>query len=328
MLRLSLACERYDRTEALRDGRVTVSGVDLTYLSLPVEETFYRMITYKEFDASEMSLSSYVMSRAKGDDSLIALPVFPSRMFRHSAIYINSDSGITTPKDLIGRQVGVPEFQVSAAVWVRGILEDHYGVPVGSMHYRTGGLHQAGRKEKVPLELTNGIQITPIGPSSTLAQQLVEGEIDALISPRTPQPFREGDPRVKRLFQDIPAEEARFFGDTGLFPIMHVVVLRREVYEKNRWVARSLFESFEKARALCIAGMDETASLRYMLPWLPAELDRTQQVMGKDYWTYGLDRNRDTLTTFLRYMASQGLIATELSVEELFASETLSETLI
>jgi 4,5-dihydroxyphthalate decarboxylase len=322
---ITLACERYDRTEALRDGRVRPAGVDLTYLAQPVEETFFRMARFREFDAAELSLSSYVIGLTR-DAPFVALPVFPSRLFRHSGIYVSAASGIQTPQDLVGKQVGVAEYQLTANVWIRGILADHHDVPVESVIYRTGGLHQPGRTEKVALQLPAGVRVEPIGPTQTLSEMLATGEIDAVYTPRTPESFTRGDSGVRRLFD--PAGEADYFARTGIFPIMHVVALRREVYERNRWLARSLFDAFAESKALCEEGIDETAAARYMLPWLHDEVARTRSILGEDYWPYGLDRNVEVLRTFLRYSYDQGLAARPVEPEELFAPETLAATLV
>ncbi|WP_255951100.1 ABC transporter substrate-binding protein [Streptomyces odontomachi] len=324
---ITLACERYDRTEALRDGRVRPAGVDLTYLPQQVEETFFRMARFQEFDAAEMSLSSYVVGLTRGAP-FIALPVFPSRLFRHSGIYVSADSGITDPSDLRGKQVGVAEYQLTANVWIRGMLADEHDVPVESVTYRTGGLHQAGRVEKLKVDLPPDVRVTPIGPQQTLSDMLASGEIDALYTPRTPASFTRGDSGVRRLFEPSGTAEEEYFRRTGIFPIMHVVVLRRDVYERNRWLARSLYDAFVAAKLQCEQGMDETAAARYMLPWLHDEVARTRAVLGDDYWSYGLDRNVEVLRTFLRYSHDQGLAARKLEPEELFAPETLETTLV
>jgi 4,5-dihydroxyphthalate decarboxylase len=324
---ITLACERYDRTEALRDGRVRPAGVDLTYLPQQVEETFFRMARFREFDAAEMSLSSYVISLTR-DAPFIAMPVFPSRLFRHSGIYVSADSGIEKPTDLVGRQVGVAEYQLTANVWIRGILADEYGVPVDSVTYRTGGLHQPGRPEKLAVALPPEVRIEPIGPGQTLSDMLASGEIDALYTPRTPESFARGDTGVRRLFDPSGPAEVEYYQRTGIFPIMHVLVLRRDVYERNRWLARSLYDALEQAKALCEQGMDETAAARYMLPWLHDEVARTRAVLGEDYWPYGLERNHEVLATFLRYSYDQGLASRPLEPEELFAPETLESTIV
>jgi 4,5-dihydroxyphthalate decarboxylase len=324
---LTLACWDYDRTEALRNGRISPEGIDLTYLSLPVEEIFYRMARFREFDAAEMSLSSYTLSLFR-DSPFIAIPVFPSRSFRHNGIYVNSGGGIGEPADLAGRVVGVPEYQVTAAVWIRGILADRHDLPVGAVRYRTGGMHEPGRVEKLRLDLPDGIEVEPIPAGRTLADMLVAGEIDALYSPRTPRPYAEGRPEVRRLFADPRAVEEEYFAQTGIFPIMHVVALRREVYERHRWIARSLYDAFEAARRQTAERLGETAAARYMLPWLYEDVERTRRLMGTDFWSYGLEANQNTLRTFLRYSHEQGLAERPFEPAELFAPETLESYVI
>ena len=325
---LTLACWDYDRTQPLRDGRVVPDGVDLTYLELPVEETFFRMARFQEFDAAEMSLSSYVLTLFQESPPFIAIPVFPSRSFRHNGIYVNAAAGIGDPKDLAGRLVGVPEYQVTAAVWIRGILAEHHGLPVESVRYRTGGLRRPGRKEKLRLDLPGQVEVEPVPADATLEEMLVSGAIDALYSPRTPRALADGRPEVRRLFEDSRSAEKDYFARTGIFPIMHVIVLRRDVYDRHPWIAGSLYKAFEQARRETAQRLGETAALRYMLPWLSAEVEETRRLMGEDYWTYGLDDNRSTLGTFLRYSHEQGLARRLLEPAELFAPETLESFVI
>lgn len=321
---LTLACWDYDRTRAMADGTVRPDGVDLTYLNLPIEETFFRMLRHREFEAAEMSLSSYVTAAAADPNAggLVAIPVFPSRAFRHHGIYVNSASGIEKPPDLVGRTVGVPEYQLTAAVWIRGILADRHDVPVASVHYRTGGMHSPGRVEKQVLNLPPQIDVAPIAPDRTLSDMLVTGEIDALYAPRTPRPVLEGRPEVRRLFSEPRAVEVEYARDTGIFPIMHTVVLRRDAYEARPWLAGSLFGAFERAKALSLSRMAETAANPYLVPWLYDEVERTQELLGHDFWPYGLEANRTTLEVFLRYAHEQGLTSRQLAPDELFAPET------
>lgn len=323
---LSLACNGYDRTEALRDGSVRPEGVELTYLDLPVEETFFRMTRYREFDVSEYSLGSYVASLRQGRP-FVAIPVFPSRSFRHNGIYVNTAAGIETPAQLAGRKVGIAEWQLTANVWIRGILAEHYGLAVDAVEYRVGGLHEGGRVEKLPVDLPKGVRIDAIPDDRTLSEMLVEGEIDALYTPRTPQPFAKGRPEVARLFPNAAAEEEAYYRATGVFPIMHTVVLRRELYEDRPWLVRSLMKAFEEAKARIQENMDDTVAPRYMLPWLHEEVRRTKEVLGKDYWPYGIEPNRKVLSTFLRYAADQG-VGDELSVEDLFARESFEHVVV
>ena len=329
---LTLACWEYDRTAALATGEVRPEGVDLTYLSLPVEETFFRMLRHREFDAAEMSLPEYVISLGdpggSGAGPFIAIPVFLSRAFRHNGIYVNAESGITSPGDLRGRTVGLAEYQLTANVWIRGILAEHYGLPVEAVRYRTGGQHQPGRVAKVAHDLPPEIDIAPIPPDRTLADMLVTGEIDALYTPRTPLPFAQRRPEVRRLFADARAEEERYYRQTGIFPVMHVVVLRRDVYEARPWLAQSLFKAFEEARQRAAARLAETAASRDMLPWLYAEAERTRELMGPAWWTYGLAGNDAGLAAFLRYSREQGLARRHIEPAELFAPETLESYVI
>jgi 4,5-dihydroxyphthalate decarboxylase len=326
---LTLACGDYDRTRPLADGSVRPLGIDLTCLPMTIEEIFFRMARFREFDAAEMSLGSYLVSMATGEQApFIAIPVYPSRSFRHSGIYVNTGSGIREAEDLRGRTVGVAEYQLTANIWIRGILADRYGVPVSSVRYRTGGLHQPGRPEKLAIELPPDIDIAPIGPGETLSDMLAAGTIDALYTPRTPRCFAEGDPAVGRLFPDYRAAEAAYWRATGIFPIMHVVAIRADVYQRNRWVARSLADAFGRARATALAGLAETASLRYMLPWLPDDVAYVQRVLGADYWTYGLAGNESALATVIGYAFEQGLIPARYEPRDLFAPETLEETII
>jgi len=322
-LRLTLACWNYDRTRALLDQRVQPGGIDLNYLNIPVEETFFRMLRHKEFDVAEMSLSSYVLSLFQADRPFIAIPVFPSRFFRHSCIYVHAGSGIKEPKDLIGKKVGTPEYQMTAPVWIRGILSDEHGVPVNSVVYFTGGEEEPGRSEKLPLDLPPEIRVERIGPEQTLSSMLARGDIDALYTARMPSSFRSGDGTVKRLFEDFPTIERDYFRRTGIFPIMHTVVVRRDVYERDRWVAQSLDKAFRAAQQESYEDLSQTAALTTMLPWLTAHVEETRREMGDDFWPYGLEQNRRTLTTFLRYSYEQGLAKQLLQPEQLFAPETL-----
>jgi len=322
-LRLTLACWNYDRTRALLDGRVQPEGIDLNYLSLPVEETFFRMLRYKEFDVTEMSLSSYVLSLCSPAPPFIAIPAFPSRFFRHSCIYVHAGSGIREPADLAGKKIGTPEYQMTAPVWIRGMLADEYRVPVESAVYYTGGEEEPGRPEKLPLALPPDIRVERIGPKQTLSTMLDRGDIDALYTAREPSTFRTGSGGVTRLFADFAAVERDYFRRTRIFPIMHTVVVRRDIYETHRWVAQSLYKAFSAAQQLAYADLAETAALKTMLPWLPAHLEETRREMGDDFWPYGLERNYATLSTFLRYSHEQGLATERLRPEQLFAPETL-----
>lgn len=323
---LLLACGDYDRTSPLANRRVRAEGLDLNVLNLPVEEIFYRNAVYSEFEAAEMSLSSYALTMER-DRRFVAIPVFPSRAFRHNGVYVNADSGIEKPEDLIGRTVGTAEYQMTAVVWIRGFLAEDYGVPVDSVRYRTGGLLKPGRVEKIPLQIP-GIDIAPIPSDRTLDGMLVSGEIDALHTPRVPQSYLDRNPNVRRLWENTEDEELAYFQRTGIFPIMHVVVIRRDVYEQNRWIARSLYKAFTEAKDIVTGRAEETAALHSMLPWSYLAARDAREKLGDDYWSYGVEPNRKTLATFLRYSLDQGLITKHWEPEELFAPETLTDFVI
>jgi 4,5-dihydroxyphthalate decarboxylase len=322
-LRLTLACWDYDRTRPLMDGRVKVDGADLNYLNLPVEETFFRMLRGREFDASEMSLSSYVVSLFDDNPPFIAIPVFPSRFFRHSCIYVNASSGIRAPGDLRGKRVGSPEYQMTAAVWIRGILSDEYGVPVASTPYFTGGEEETGRTEKIALSLPRDIRVQPIPADQTLARMIESGAIDALYTARAPSTFANGSGKVRRLFEDYETVERAYYQKTKIFPIMHTVVIRRDVYRANPWVAQSLYKAFVLAQRIAYEDLRQSAALKTMLPWTVSHVEDTEKLMGRDYWAYGFEPNRETLATFLKYSYEQGLSKRRLDPKELFAAESL-----
>lgn len=321
-LRLTLGCWNYDRTRALADETVSPDGIDLNYLSMPVEETFFRMLRNREFDIAEMSLSSYAVSLFSEARPFIAIPVFPSRFFRHASIFVNASSGIREPKDLIGRRVGSPEYQMTAPVWIRGILADHYGVPVDSVTYFTGGEEEPNRSEKLRLDLPASIKVERIGPEQTLSKMLRDGDIDALYTARTPSSYGDGKDGVRRLFEDYREVERDYYRETGIFPIMHTVVIRRELYEANRWTAQSLFKAFCQAQQRTYQDLAETAAQKVMLPWAHSHYEEARREMGEDFWPYGFEKNRETLATFLRYSFEQGLSQRLLDPRELFASET------
>ncbi|KAJ7142180.1 4,5-dihydroxyphthalate decarboxylase [Mycena filopes] len=329
-LHLSLACWDYDRVKALEDGRVKPEGIDLNFLNLRVEETFFRQLRYQEFDISELSLSSYVLTLNSEDPPFIALPVFPSRFFRHQSIYVNTKAGITHPSQLAGRRVGTPEFQMTAPVWERGILEEEFGLKYDAPHYFTGNVEPSDveRKEKVPLNLADSVKIQAIPKGKCLAQMLADGEIDALESATAPSTFGK-HPDVGRLFPNAMEVEQEYFKRTGIFPIMHVIVVKQAVLKENPWVARSLTKAFAASLEYAYSAIHERGALRYILPWLQFHVEETQTVMCADggeqrWWQDGLTtQNRRTLDKFLEYSFNQGLAKKKWRVEELFAAGSL-----
>ena len=329
-IQLTLACSEYDRTAALASGDIEPEGISLNYLRLPVEEIFWRMVRHQEFDASEMSLSSYMIHRSRADDFL-AIPVFPSRFFRHSCIFINTQSGIVRPEDLVGKRVGVPEYQMTAPLWERALLQHEYGVHPSTIQWFQGGLEQTGRIEKLPIA-PPGIDIHPIGPDQTLSQMLATGEIDALLTARAPSSFYDknspglpGNGQVRRLFPNFKEVEQAYFSKTGIFPIMHVIVLRKDILERYPWAARSLYKAFCQAKDHLFEQMLDTSALRLALPWLVAELEAIMRLMGPDFWPYGIEANIKTLEAATLYSYEQGLTPRKLSIEELFIPATLDE---
>ena len=322
-INLSLAVWDYDRTRALQDGRVKPEGIELTYLPLGMPESFFRMLRHGEFDVSEMSLSWYTRTVFQDPRPFLAIPIFPSRVFRHSSIYINVDSGISTPQDLVGKRVGCPEYQMTAAVWIKGILADEYGVPVDSVTYHTGGLKEPGRQE-MPMDLPPNISVTPIPVDRTLSEMLDQGEIDALYTAEMPPSFIDRSPNVARLFPNYEAEERAYYARTQLFPIMHLVVIRAEVLERYPWVAQSLTKAFQAAQQYAYRDLyEDTAASKLMLPFLNANVDAARELMGENFWPYGFEANRDNLATFLRYSHEQGLAPRLAEPRELFAPSTL-----
>jgi 4,5-dihydroxyphthalate decarboxylase len=322
-VRISLACWDYDRTRGVLEGRIRPEGLTVDYIVLPPEETFFRMARFGEFDVSELSLSSYVISRRSAEPPFIAVPVFPSRAFRHSGIYVRRKDGIEKPEQLSGRRVGVAEYQLTANVWIRGILAEHHGLPFRDVTYVTGGLEDPGRIEKLELDLPDSIRVEPAPGGTTLAELLSKGEIDAIYSPRPPSTLASDGAR--HLFEDFPAHERAYFERTKIFPIMHVLAIRTDVYRRNRWMARSLFKAFSAARDEAIEALSELAALKVSLPWAPAHAEDARRLMGEDFWSYGVQSNRHVLAKFLEYAEDQGLAGADQTVDSLFAPETLEE---
>ncbi|MFM9967086.1 MAG: ABC transporter substrate-binding protein [Burkholderiales bacterium] len=322
-LKLTLACWEYDRTRALADGSVQADGIELNCLNLHVEETFFRMLRNREFDVAEMSLSSYTVSAARGNSPFIAIPIFPSRYFRHSSIYVSAKANIREPKDLIGKRIGVPEYQMTAPVWIRGILQDEYGVDPTSPEYFSGGEEEPGREEKLKLDLPAKIRLSGIGPHKILTQMIADGELDALQTARMPSTFLTRPGTVRRLFENYVDVEKAYYRKTRIFPIMHTVVLRRDTYEANRWIAQSLCKAFTEAQRRVYENLYTTSAHTTMLPWQVAHVEEARRELGDDWWAYGFEANRHVLDTFLRYHHEQGLSKSRLKPEELFAPESL-----
>jgi 4,5-dihydroxyphthalate decarboxylase len=320
-LKITLACGNYDRTRALMDGSIQPEGIDLNYISLGPGEIFWRMLNNEEFDASEMSLSTYTILRSQGNQRFIALPVFPSRNFRHSAIYINAGAGIENPQDLKGKRIGVGDYQMTAAVWVRGLLNDEYQTSPEELRWVVGDPVRPG------IALPARVPIERITPGQSLEKMLEAGEIDALISVVIPQPFRFKNPRVKRLFPNYREVETDYYRRTRIFPIMHTFVLKTELFQKEPWVATSLYKAFVQAKDLNYRLLYDSNALRISLPWLVDEIESTRGIFGEEIWDYSIEGSRPTLGALVRYLDEQGLTGRRMKVEELFVTNIRPELL-
>jgi 4,5-dihydroxyphthalate decarboxylase len=327
-LKLSLSVCDYDRTRAIFDGRAPIEGCDVTAINLEPEESFHRAFKFAEFDVTEVSMSSYTMTTARGDAHYIAIPAFVSRLFRHSSIYIRTDRGIARPQDLKGKTIGLPEYQMTANVWVRGILQDEYGVKPSDIKWRRGGLEEAGREERARINLPPDVELVQVPNDRTLSRMLAAGEIDGLVSARAPSCFLAGVPNVARLFPDYPAAEAAYFKKTRIFPIMHAIGIRRSLVEQHPWLAVSVYKAFLKAKQICMAELGQIGHLAVSLPWCVADYERARASLGEDYWSYGANENCHVLDKLAGYSFDQGLSARKLPFEEMFVPSTYDLTKI
>jgi 4,5-dihydroxyphthalate decarboxylase len=322
-LTVSLAGVDYDRTRALFDGTVQIAGCETICCAMSPEEAFHRAFRYQEFDITELSLSNSMALVSRDAHAYVAIPVFPSRLFRHSSIYIRADRGIERPEDLRGKVIGVPEYTMTAALWTRGILQDDYGLGAADIRWRSGGLEQPGREARVSLTLPPEIELQPLPAGATLAQHLDDGRIDGLISALAPSCFGR-NPLVRRLFPDYRAAEEAYFERTRMFPIMHVVGIRRSLLEKHPWLAVNTYVAYQKAKDICYRHLETIGHLFTTLPWPVEEFRRARALMGEDFWSYGVDANQRELAAVSRYAVEQGIIDRQLSAEDLFAPSTLS----
>lgn len=323
-LKLTLGCCSHDRTIPLQDGTVTIGGIDLNFLPMSPGDLFRRQARHAEFDVAEFSLSTYCMLHDRRDERMIAIPVFPSRKFRHSHIFVNEES-ITAPADLIGKKVGVHEYQNTAAVWIRGVLSEEYGVPPDQIKWYLGGINAPKSDgDRIALEFGPNMDVTRIPEDRYLSEMLVANEISAIISAERPDSFvAEGSP-VRRLFPNYPSVERDYFERTGIYPIMHTVVIRRDLYEKNPWIARHIYDGFEKAKSIGQERLRYAGTPYTSLPWLGHHLEDIDALSkGADMFQYGLKGNRAVLEKFVGYSAEQGLISAVPELEDLFAVETL-----
>jgi len=320
---LSFAINPYEHVRDLLDGTVRAEGIDFTFLRVPTEEIFYRFVRFREWEVSEMAFGKLAVLLSQGDRSAVAIPVFPSRVFRHSSIYVRSDAGIGGPEQLAGKRIGVPTWSQSASMYSRGMLAHEYGVDLKSIHWHQGGVNQAGRVENVDLRLPDWLRLTRVSDRS-LSEMLLAGDLDAVFSARPPAAFTAGDPRVRRLFEDYRPVELAYWEKTGIFPIMHVVAMRRDVYERHRWAAMNLFTALETAKNRSLERLKSMTESSIPLPWIPEHTLLARRMLGEDFWPYGIEPNRKTLDAFCQYAFEQGVCARKLEVEELFAPEVQS----
>ena len=318
-LRLSFACGLYDRMLPLYTGEVQAEGIDLDYVAIDSpRDIFDRMAGGLEFDVAEMSSSEFISRKSAGKCPFVAIPVFPSRVFRHGFIAINRGSGIRTPRDLEGKRIGVPLYTMTAAIWIRGHLQHEYGVDLSTIHWVQGSINSPGAHgnpsvlppvKSVPIEINDG--------GKSLSQLLGDGAIDATIGTSLPLAIRH-NPEIRRLFPDFREIEKKFYARTGIFPIMHLVAIRRDVYEKHPAIATSLYKAFCESKDRALAKMRYTGALRYMLPWMTADLDEIDEVFGGDPWPYGVAANTPTLEALVTYMVEQSVIAAPMRLDDLF----------
>lgn len=318
-LTISLGCCDYDRTRAIFDGRVTIKGCNVVCNAIEPEEAFHRAFRFQEFDISELSLSSHMVMASRYGNEYVGVPAFVSRLFRHSGIYIRTDRGIDRPEDLVGKTIGLPEYQITANVWIRGILQDEYGVRPSDVHWRSGGLEDPGRRERAPLKLPPEIDLQPIPVDRTLSQMLETGDLDAIIGARAPSCYLDDVPEVARLFPNYREIEQDYYKRTGIFPIMHLIGIRKSLVEAHPWLSVNVYNAFVEAKRMCMSNLSQIGHLYTSLPWGVAEYEDARQLMGDDYWRYGIEENRTELEALTRYSFEQGLSARKLLPEELFA---------
>ena len=320
-LNLSVAMGDYDRTRALLDGTVQIDGVDPVYMTLSPEEAFFRAFRNTEFDISELSLSSYLVKASKDESPYVAIPVFLSRAFRHTSIYVRKDR-IKRPQDLKGCRIGVPEYQLTAIVWARSILQDDFGVRPEDITWVRGGIDEPGRPEKIKLQLPPDVRMENAPEGDTISAMLDRGDIDGFIAPRPPGGAAATNPNVGWLFDDPTAVAKDYYQRTGVFPIMHVVGVKKDVVARHPWLPGAVLKAFEQSKKAALEKLADTSATKVTLPFVEEQLKAARELMGADYWSYGVEANRKTLETFVRHHHAQGLSARLMTVDELFHPAT------
>jgi 4,5-dihydroxyphthalate decarboxylase len=321
-LNLSVAVGDYDRTRPLLDGSVRIDGVDPVYMTLVPEEIFFRAFRTVEFDVSELSMSSFTVKTALDDCPYVGLPVFVSRAFRHTSIYVRTDR-IRSPGDLKGKKVGLPEYQLTACVWARAILEDDHGVKPSDIHWIRGGIEEPGRPEKINIKLPPGVRLENAPDGVTISEMLANGEIDGFIAPRPPAAAVRHHPHIGWLFPDPTAAAKDYFKRTGIFPVMHIVGVRRALADRHPWLPAAVYKAFEQAKAVAMAKLSDTSATKVTLPFVEEQLRTARELMGEDFWSYGVAPNREVLEHFLHRHHAEGLSRRLVSVEEMFHPGTL-----
>lgn len=329
-LDITIATWDYDRVRPIMDGRVPVEGCNVNFIKVSPEECFHRAWYFQDFDVTEIGLSGYIIATSRGSglgglSPYVGIPVFLSRSFRCSGIYIRTDRGIERPQDLKGKKVGIPEYQITAAVWSRGFLSDEYGVRAEDLIWMQGGMDDPGRKDKWPNNLPDGFPLNHLAEGQTINAMLASGELDAFIGPRTPKGYRDGETPLRRLFENFEDVEKDYFRRSGVFPIMHPLGIRRELHEKHPWLALNLYLAFQEAKKISQAEMFETAALKIGHPWIVSAAQAAQDVLGPDIFPYGVEASRPTLEAAIRYSTEQYMAIRTVSIEELFPANTLSE---
>lgn len=319
-LPITLAIGDYDHTRDVATGEIPVQGVDLNVLYLRPEEMFFRFTFFREWEVSEMSMGKYVSLRSQNDESITAIPVFPSRAFRHSMLYVRDGGRITEPGQLKGARVGVPEWAQTAAIYMRGYLHHQAGVPLDSVEWVQAGVNDAGRVEKVELRLPKGVSLR-VEPARSLNEMLLAGEIEAALSARPPRAFGRG---IRRLFPDYEPVEAAYYRKSGIFPIMHVIAVKASVLQRHPWLAMNLYKAFDEAKRRAIARLSDITASHAPLAWLPSYAERMRSIFGEDSWPYGLEPNRATLQAFVDFAHEQGVCHRRLALEELFPTQVLA----
>jgi len=320
-LQLSVAMGDYDRNRALFDGRVQIDGCDPVYMLLSPEEMFFRAMRSRDFDITELSFSSYLVKHSRGECPYIAVPVFLSRAFRHTSIYVRKDR-VKKPEDLKGKRIGIPEYQLTAIVWARSILQDDYGISPEDVIWVRGGIDTPGRPEKIKLDLPAGVRIETAPDNQTISDLLDQGDLDAFIAPRPPSGAAASNPNVGWLFDDPTAVAKDYYRRSGIFPIMHVVGIRKELAEKHRWLPGAVFKAFSESKAKALELLADTSATKVTLPFVEEQLKSARETLGQDFWSYGVAQNKKTLEAFTRHHYAQGLSSRLVGVDELFDPST------